>query len=474
MDLTAWKIQQPGGERVNRKTIVERPIDLKNRKLTLPMNRSWPNMNAASRLELNHREGKSRNIPGKTSNFDKHFAKVGEDESEHSCDVPDEEQYAYDTVKTSSLEAMHALKILPAKPIKESEYADQRYLGDSATTHISRNTKYSVISQPKSSDSPRDLGQCRYVSEESRVPNVKGPAVKRSMKPNIPFTEITREKEKVIGSQNPLPPPRPLETLPKQYQPLPPEPEGSSQLPHTRKIFSQAHTFPMSAKNTRHISVKELNEAHGKGRDISREVELAFQTRQQKPKYHPASSPPCMLSSKSFQGSGSRLNIQNCSIERSPSPGKHKPSECRSQGIYVNLPTPHLMKPGEKDLNKYDWYSGEFDRQKAEEALLQENIDETFLVRDCSTKSSAEPYVLVIYYGNKVYNIKIRFLEDSQQYALGTGLRGDDKFDSVQEIIDFYTCVPITLIDGKDKSGIQREQCYLTHPFKLNRRCFLP
>ncbi|XP_050801469.1 cytokine-dependent hematopoietic cell linker [Gopherus flavomarginatus] len=137
------------------------------------MNRSWPNMNAASKLELNHKEGKSRNIPGKTSNFDKHFAKVGEDESEHSRDVLDEEQYPYDTVKTSSLEAMHALKILPAKPIKESEYADQRYLGDSATTHISRNTKSSVISQPKSSDSPRDLGQCRYVSEESRVSNVK-------------------------------------------------------------------------------------------------------------------------------------------------------------------------------------------------------------------------------------------------------------------------------------------------------------
>uniref|UniRef100_A0A8C8S1R1 SH2 domain-containing protein n=1 Tax=Pelusios castaneus TaxID=367368 RepID=A0A8C8S1R1_9SAUR len=100
--------------------------------------------------------------------------------------------------------------------------------------------------------------------------------------------------------------------------------------------------------------------------------------------------------------------------------------------------------------------------------------DETFLVRDCSTKSSAEPYVLVIYYGNKVYNIKIRFLEESQQYALGTGLRGNDKFDSVQEIIDFYKYVPITLIDGKDKSGMQREQCYLTHHFKFNRRCVLP
>lgn len=48
------------------------------------------------------------------------------------------------------------------------------------------------------------------------------------------------------------------------------------------------------------------------------------------------------------------------------------------------------------------------------------------MVRDCSTKSQAEPYVLVVFYGNKVYNVKIRFLERNQQFALGTGLRGDE------------------------------------------------
>ena len=55
--------------------------------------------------------------------------------------------------------------------------------------------------------------------------------------------------------------------------------------------------------------------------------------------------------------------------------------------------------------------------------LLQ---DGTFLVRDCSAKSRAEPYVLAVFYGNKVYNVKIRFLERNQQFALGTGLRGDE------------------------------------------------
>ncbi|XP_074848196.1 cytokine-dependent hematopoietic cell linker [Carettochelys insculpta] len=483
--------------RFNRKIIVEQATILKNRKLTLPLYRSWPNINAASKLELHQREDRSRHIPGKTSNFNKHFAKVGEEESQHSRFIPNEEQYRYDTVNTSILEARQSSTILPAKPMKEPEYADKWYLGDSASTQLSRNMNITI--QHMSSDFPPDLGACRSVSKDSRVPVVEGPAVKQSIKPKDASTEITGKHEKVIESQYPLPPPRPLKTLPKKYQPLPPEPVISSHLSHTRNIFSQAHTFPLSVKNCRHLSVKELNEVPGKVTgasylysvlcnlymrrnnmffihevtDISREVELSFQTRQQKSKYHPAPSPPCTLNTKSFQGSGSRLNIQNCSVLRSP-PEKQNSSEYRSQHTYVNLQTQHLKKPVEKDLSKYDWYIRELDRQKAEEALLQEKTDETFLVRDCSTKSSTEPYVLVIYYGNKVYNIKIRFLEDSQQYALGTGLRGDYKFDSVQEIIDFYTHVPITLVDGKDKSGIQREQCYLTHPFKFNRRCFLP
>lgn len=48
---------------------------------------------------------------------------------------------------------------------------------------------------------------------------------------------------------------RPLKTLPKQYQPLPPEPKTSSQFFHTRKALSQAHTFPISAKVTRYACI---------------------------------------------------------------------------------------------------------------------------------------------------------------------------------------------------------------------------
>ncbi|ELV10911.1 Cytokine-dependent hematopoietic cell linker [Tupaia chinensis] len=88
-------------------------------------------------------------------------------------------------------------------------------------------------------------------------------------------------------------------------------------------------------------------------------------------------------------------------------------------------PRLHSLPPT-SDVQHNEWYIGEYGRQAVEEALTKEDKDGTFLVRDCSKKSKAEPYVLVVFYGKKVYNVKIRFLERYQQFALGTGLRGDE------------------------------------------------
>ncbi|KAM6132416.1 cytokine-dependent hematopoietic cell linker [Pterocles gutturalis] len=311
----------------------------------------------------------------------------GKSDSQSSSKVSEEVEGDYETVSSSTLEAIHALRILPAKPLQESEYADKRCLRPSGTT------------SPKSS---------QHTSQPPQY------------------------------SANPVPPPRPLKTLPKQYQPLPPEPKISSQFFHTRKMLSQAHTFPISAKATRGCAT------------TSEKKQLDF-----------------------LSTVGSTLKVENLPVKRSPSPTPYTACKSKSNHSLVKPEMQSLTQPTEKDLNKYDWYIGEYDRHEAEKALLQENTDETFLVRDCSKKSNAEPYVLVVYYGRRIYNIKVRFLEESQQYALGTGLRGDDKFNSVEEIIDFYKYVPITLIDGRDKSGIQRQQCYLTYPFKSHKRCFV-
>ncbi|XP_074443701.1 cytokine-dependent hematopoietic cell linker isoform X1 [Larus michahellis] len=391
-----------------------------------------------------------RTLPANTYHFNKDLTMKGKSDLQSSSKVPEEEEGDYEIVSSSTLEAIHALRILPAKPLQESEYADKRCLRPSGTTssannqHTSQPPQYSAIHTP--------------VLEGRSAPSARG------------------ERVKTHGPQNPVPPPRPLKTLPKQYQPLPPEPKISSQFFHTRKTLSQAHTFPISAKVTRHLSVKELNEAPGREQvtDLGKKPEISFQGQQYKPKQHPEASLQCTRSSKSNCSSGSTLNVENSSVKRSPSPTPYTARKDKSKHSLVKREMQPLTQQTEKDLNKYEWYIGEYDRHEAEKALLQENTDETFLVRDCSKKSNAEPYVLVVYYGRKVYNIKVRFLEESQQYALGTGLRGEDRFNSVKEIIDFYRYVPITLIDGKDKSGIQREQCYLTYPFKLRNRCFLP
>ncbi|NXT24219.1 CLNK protein, partial [Syrrhaptes paradoxus] len=216
---------------------------------------------------------------------------------------------------------------------------------------------------------------------------------------------------------------RPLKTLPKQYQPLPPEPKISSQFLHTRKTLSQAHTFPISAKATRYgciphpqsLRTKTLSSV--KPQDSFLPSELTF--------------------------TGSTLKVESLSVKRSPSPTPYTACKSKSNHSLVKPGMQSLTQPTEKDLNKYAWYIGEYDRHEAEKALLQENTDETFLVRDCSKKSNAEPYVLVVYYGRRIYNIKVRFLEESQQYALGTGLRGDDVSKSPSNVILY--CFYVTL-----------------------------
>ncbi|NXY70561.1 CLNK protein, partial [Glareola pratincola] len=239
---------------------------------------------------------------------------------------------------------------------------------------------------------------------------------------------------------------RPLKTLPKEYQPLPPEPKISSQFFHTRKTLSQAHTFPVSAKGTRYRSIPHPHSLRIKilslflfflliVTDLGKKPEISFQGQQYKPKHLPEASLQCTQSSKSVCSSGSMLNVENLSTKGSPSPTPYTARKEKSKHSLVKREMQSLTRPTEKIKNASLHQEAKYDRHEAEKALLEENTDETFLVRDCSKKSNAEPYVLVVYYGGRVYNIKVRFLEESQQYALGTGLRGEDVSENPSNII---------------------------------------
>lgn len=111
-------------------------------------------------------------------------------------------------------------------------------------------------------------------------------------------------------------------------------------------------------------------------------------------------------------------------------------------------------------------------------------------MRDCSTNTNREPLVLAVYHEKKVYNIKIRFVESSGKFALGTGQRSNEvrgpmfqkdastiifsesshvispqMFDSVADIIKIHTIFPIILISGRSMPGSKcPENCVLTCP----------
>uniref|UniRef100_A0A8C1TWQ7 SH2 domain-containing protein n=1 Tax=Cyprinus carpio TaxID=7962 RepID=A0A8C1TWQ7_CYPCA len=120
----------------------------------------------------------------------------------------------------------------------------------------------------------------------------------------------------------------------------------------------------------------------------------------------------------------------------------------------------------ENGLEDQNWYVGAVSRVDAEHALHLVNREGAFLVRDCSKSTTYEPLVLAVFYDKRVFNIQIRFSDETSKYSLGTGLRTNDRFDSVTDIIRFHSIFPIVLIDGRKPSASanQRRQCVLMYP----------
>lgn len=52
--------------------------------------------------------------------------------------------------------------------------------------------------------------------------------------------------------------------------------------------------------------------------------------------------------------------------------------------------------------------------------------DGAFMVRQSSGQDAQQPYTLVVFYKGRVYNIPIRFISTSQQYALGREKKGEE------------------------------------------------
>ncbi|XP_021115943.1 cytokine-dependent hematopoietic cell linker [Heterocephalus glaber] len=421
----------------NKMTMKEGPRDLKFQNFALPNNRSWSTINSATG------QYQYRTFEEPLPHCEKNMTAVLD-----TAKFPSDDDY--EDPELQVIDGWPSVKILPARPIKESEYADTRYFKGAVDGPSPWHIKPSTPPTGRTQNTWLQLEEVdKPISKDIRSQHAKG---------DKPIQE----------NKTPLPPPRPPPTVLKKYQPLPPLPWES----HTPAL--QQHTFPEGQREPRQISLKDLSEALGEEKvshhQIKPESSHPSQNQSTQRTLLPVTSSSFMLRNHNIQERGQKGSMQSHSPRRCPPPASCGPAESTLPSGDTGWRKPFPPRSGAKDVQHNEWYIGEYSRQVVEEALMQENKDGTFLVRDCSTKSMAEPYVLVVFHGNKVYNVKIRFLERNQKFALGTGLRGDEKFDSVEDIIEHYKCFPITLIDGKDKSGVRREQCYLTQPLPLARR----
>lgn len=106
----------------------------------------------------------------------------------------------------------------------------------------------------------------------------------------------------------------------------------------------------------------------------------------------------------------------------------------------------------EADVHYKPWYAGACDRKSAEEALHKSNKDGSFLIRKSSGHDSKQPYTLVVFFNKRVYNIPVRFIEATKQYALGRKKNGEEYFGSVAEIIKNHQHSPLVLIDNQNNT----------------------
>ncbi|KAM9165604.1 SH2 domain-containing protein 6 [Pangshura tecta] len=110
------------------------------------------------------------------------------------------------------------------------------------------------------------------------------------------------------------------------------------------------------------------------------------------------------------------------------------------------------------------WYAGNCDRHVAESVLQGFNKDSAFMVRQSSRQGWNQPFTLAVLYKGHVYNIPIRYVESSRQYALGKdGKSREERFDSVASIIQHYREHPLVLIEG---SSASRAHTCLLFPVK--------
>ncbi|KAM3838261.1 B-cell linker protein, partial [Diretmus argenteus] len=148
-------------------------------------------------------------------------------------------------------------------------------------------------------------------------------------------------------------------------------------------------------------------------------------------------------------------------------PSKYRPRMRLKAGHAERSRSPEKrMSATEKEVDVYrkPWYTSDCDRKIAEDAVIQSNKDGSFLVRRSSGQDPQQPYTLVVFYNARVYNIPIRFIHTTQQYALGKEKQGEERFSSVSHIIESHQRNPLVLIDTQSNTKDSTKLSYAVKP----------
>ncbi|XP_027954605.1 B-cell linker protein isoform X4 [Eumetopias jubatus] len=309
-------------------------------------------------------------------------------------------------------------KTLPSKPDWPSAKAKARLTSTLPT--LTSLQKPQVPPKPKELEDevdyvvPVDDEDENYIhpTEDSSFPAEKAPMVNRSTKPN--------------NSSKPAPPPGTASGRNSgAWDAKSPSPAAPSPLPRARKK-------PATPLKTTPVASSQNAASVCEEKPIPAERHRTASHRQEN------------MQSSVFPPAQKQIHHKPIPLPRFPEGGGST-----VDGLFSS--NPHLSEQ-EADLHCKPWYAGACDRKSAEEALYRSNKDGSFLIRKSSGHDSKQPYTLVVFFNKRVYNIPVRFIEATKQYALGRKKNGEEYFGSVAEIIKNHQHSPLVLIDSQNNT----------------------
>lgn len=363
---------------------------------------------------------------------------------------------------------------------------------------------------PRRTDDNAGWPQDEFDDEEGdmyEAPPCERPAVKvpqRQVEENV-YLERTSSP---AVPQRKAPPPRPVKALKPQQRPedfhydhntkKPPEIDRTEK--PGRKMMMRPAPAPLPVSNTEEDVYLDPNEEQEDNDDLYLEPTAACPPAHREPRRVPP-SPKSAFVPPSIHGVKPPVPRAKSEINFPPFPSallpplndaKTAPSvegrRATFPGILYPPPTsvkPHPpLKPGPPNPPMADtkpvassvgmwatkqsgnedkeWFAGDCNRKAAEDLLMRVNKDGAFLVRHSSAQSARQPYTLAVLYQQKVYNVPVRFLEETRGYALGKeGKKNEEIFGTLDEMISHHKNNQLLLIDSKSQA---KHTAYLTHP----------